>query len=198
VVIPEAEEFEVTPRRFTTAEGADYLPYAPGPDLVPDMTAAGMGHRIHTTGLTHDERGYPVMTAEAQDLLVNRLAEKITRHAGDIIRVEEDGLDGAEVVVVSYGITSRVSRAAIQQARDEGLPVGGLRLVTLWPFAEEYIRRLAGQVRGFVVPEINLGQMSLEVERCAAGRAVTLQVPHAGGWVHDPKDIYQAIVEVLQ
>ena len=60
----------------------------------------------------------------------------------------------------------------------------------------EKIRRLARSARGFVVPEINLGQMSLEVERCASGLARTIQVPHAGGWVHDPEDIYAALVEV--
>jgi 2-oxoglutarate ferredoxin oxidoreductase subunit alpha len=71
-----------------------------------------------------------------------------------------------------------------------------LRLITLWPFPEARIAELAHSVRGFVVPEINLGQIALEVERCAGGRARTIHVPHAGGWVHDPRDIYAAIVEV--
>jgi 2-oxoglutarate ferredoxin oxidoreductase subunit alpha len=71
-----------------------------------------------------------------------------------------------------------------------------LRLITLWPFPEARIAELARSVRGFVVPEINLGQIALEVERCAGGRARTIHVPHAGGWVHDPRSIYAAIVEV--
>jgi 2-oxoglutarate ferredoxin oxidoreductase subunit alpha len=196
VIIPAAEEIEVVPRRLTRLPPADYLPYRPGPDLVPEMVVAGDGYRIHTTGLTHDERGYPVMTAECQNQLVPRLVEKIRRNAADIIRVEQSNLDGAEAVLVSYGITSRVARAALQQARAEGRAVGELRLITLWPFPEEKVRELAKSIRGFVVPEINLGQMSLEVERCAAGRARTIQVPHAGGWVHDPERIYRALVEV--
>ena len=136
------------------------------------------------------------MTAEAQDVLVKRLVDKIQRNADDIIRNEEEDLDGAEVVLIAYGITSRVARAAVRKARDEGRAVGLLRLVTLWPFPEERVRELARTVKGFVVPEINLGQIALEVERCAAGQARTIAVTHAGGWVHDPEDIYRALVEV--
>ena len=54
-------------------------------------------------------------------------------------------------------------------------------------------RELAGKVNAFVVPELNYGQIYYEVERCAAGQAKTILVPHGGGWVHDPEDIYQAI-----
>jgi 2-oxoglutarate ferredoxin oxidoreductase subunit alpha len=71
-----------------------------------------------------------------------------------------------------------------------------LRLIIAWPFPEKLIRELAQKVNAFVVPEINYGQMVLEVERCAGGQAKTLLVPHGGGWVHDPEDIYQAIEEV--
>jgi 2-oxoglutarate ferredoxin oxidoreductase subunit alpha len=196
VIIPAAEEIELVPRRLTKLPPDEYLPYRPGEDLVPEMVAAGEGYRIHSTGLTHDERGYPAMSAECQQELVPRLMEKINKNADRIVRFEQVDLEGAEVVVISYGITSRVARAAIQKARDEGRAVGELRLITLWPFPEKKVRDLASAVKGFVVPEINLGQMSLEVERCAAGRARTVHVPHAGGWVHDPEQIYSALVEV--
>jgi 2-oxoglutarate/2-oxoacid ferredoxin oxidoreductase subunit alpha len=196
VVVPGSDAIELTPRRMTSLPPEEYFPYRPTADRVPEMVAAGQGYRFHTTGLTHDERGYPAMTAAAQEALVPRLIDKIRGNAADIIRVEETDVDGAEVVVVSYGITSRVARAAVQQARAEGRAVGELRLITLWPFPEARIAELSRSVRGFVVPEINLGQIALEVERCAGGRARTILVPHAGGWVHDPKKIHAAIVEV--
>ena len=198
VVIRQAEAIDLVPRRMTRKSPAEYRAYEPAQDLVPEMVAAGQGYRIHATGLTHDERGYPAMTADAQERLVRRLVDKVRLNADAIVRVEESNLAGAEVVVISYGITSRVARAAIQQARDAGLAVGELRLVTLWPFPERRVRELAGSVRGFVVPEINLGQMSLEVERCAAGRARTLHVPHAGGWVHEPERIFAALQEAAR
>jgi 2-oxoglutarate/2-oxoacid ferredoxin oxidoreductase subunit alpha len=199
VVIPEPDEIEIEPRRMTDVpRGGEYLPYSLDGDLVPAMTHAGLGHYPHITGLTHDERGYPAMNAETQATLVRRLCDKILENADDIIEVREDGVDDAEIVVVSYGITSRVCLPAIQQARAKGLKVGWLRLVTVWPFPDRLIRELAGRVKALVVPELNLGQVVCEVERCAQGQATTHLVPHAGGAVHDPEDILRVIEEAAQ
>jgi len=194
VLIPPAEEIAITPRRFHEGPKEGFQLFEPGPDLVPAMVKAGDGYRIHVTGLTHDDRGYPAMTAAAQDRKVRRLAEKIRRNAPEIMDVREDGMEDARVVVVTYGISSRTAIPAIQQARREGLRVGHLRLVVVWPFPEERIRDLAARVRSFVVPELNLGQIALEVERCAGGKAGVTLVGHAGGGVHNPHDIYRAIV----
>jgi 2-oxoglutarate ferredoxin oxidoreductase subunit alpha len=76
--------------------------------------------------------------------------------------------------------------------------VGFMRLIVVWPFPERRIRELAGSVKAFVVPEINYGQMVLELERCAAGKAKTTLVPHMGGGVHDPADICKAIEEAAK
>jgi 2-oxoglutarate ferredoxin oxidoreductase subunit alpha len=133
------------------------------------------------------------MNAEAQDRLIRRLVEKVEKYSEEIIELEEDGIDGAEVVVCTYGITARVSLIAVERARSEGIPVGMLRLVTVWPFPQGRVAEIARQVKAFVVPEINYGQMSLEVERSAGGAAKTILVPHMGGAVHDPQVILEAI-----
>jgi 2-oxoglutarate ferredoxin oxidoreductase subunit alpha len=198
VIIPPAEEIEIQPRRLSQSPPEEYLPYMPGDDLVPSMIIAGQGYKIHTTGLTHDERGYPAMTVEAQDKLVSRLINKIRLNADQIIHLEEEEIEGAEVVVLSYGISSRVALAAIDEARSTGIKVGRLRLITVWPFPEKRIKELAKKVKAFVVPEINYGQIVLEVERCAAGQAKTILVPHGGGDVHDPQDILEAIKESIR
>ncbi len=198
VVIPEADTIELTPRRMTKKKVGDYLPYEVGKDMIPDMAHAGQGHRYHITGLTHDERGYPDMSAERQDTLVRRLCDKIRKNADDIVMLEEDKIKGAEVIVVCYGITSRVSQAAIAGARKKGIKVGCVRMLTIWPFPENRIRTLAKKVKAFVVPEINYGQVSLEVERCAGGKADTVLVPHMGGSVHDPRVIQKAIEEAAR
>ena len=101
------------------------------------MVKAGDGYRFHVTGLTHDEQGYPVMNADCQEKLVRRLVDKIRNNADKIVRIEEADTDGADVVVVSYGITSRVALKAIQMAKAEGIKVGHLRLITVWPFPEK-------------------------------------------------------------
>jgi len=198
VVIPPVGEIEMAPRRKPAVSPEEYLPFKPDFDLIPPMANAGDGYRFHVTGLTHDEMGYPVMTAEAQDKLVRRLVGKIEKNKGDIIELEEDGIDDAEVVVCSYGISARVSHIAVKHARDEGIRVGVLRLITVWPFPGDRIREIAKQVSAFVVPEINYGQIALEVERYAAGMAKTILVPHMGGTVHNPGVILDAIKQAVR
>jgi 2-oxoglutarate ferredoxin oxidoreductase subunit alpha len=193
VVIPPADEIEVIDRRVFTGPREDYLPYKAGDDLVPPMVAAGDGYRIHTTGLTHDERGYPAMSAEVHNVLVRRLCNKILTNIDDIAILDEHHLEDADVVVVAYGISARISYRAVELAREKGIKCGLLRLVTVWPFPEERIRELASNVNAFVVPEVNLGQVVLEVERCAGGKAATHLVSNPGGHVHLPEEILEAI-----
>jgi 2-oxoglutarate/2-oxoacid ferredoxin oxidoreductase subunit alpha len=195
VVIPAADQIEVVPRRHTKQSVDDYEPYATNGDVVPEMAHAGEGYKFHVTGLTHDEHGYPNMTPPTQDKLIRRLQSKVREAAHRITLLEEEGLDHADVVVVSYGITSRVAQRAIEMARQRGLRVGKLRLITCWPFPEERIRTLAARVKALVVPELNLGQMVREVERASGGLARTFGVSHAGGSVHHPEDILRVIVE---
>jgi 2-oxoglutarate ferredoxin oxidoreductase subunit alpha len=194
VVIPRAENIDVVPRRLTSKTPDAYLPYRTDATLVPEFARAGDGYRFHTTGLTHDERGYPVMDEVCQAASVGRLLDKIRKNADRIVRIEETETEDADVVVVSFGITARVATMAARMARKEGVKVGFLRLVVVWPFPERRIRELARQVKAFVVPEINLGQIVLEVERCAGGEAAAIPVSHAGGGVHDPAVICEAIL----
>jgi 2-oxoglutarate ferredoxin oxidoreductase subunit alpha len=198
VVIPPVSEIEITPRRKSTVPPEEYLPFKPESDLVPPMVNTGDGYYFHVTGLTHDERGYPVMSAEAQDRLIRRLVEKVEKNKGEIIELEEDGIDDAEVIVCSYGISARVATMAVRWARDEGIRTGMMRLITVWPFPEDRIRELARRVKAFVVPEINYGQIALEVERCAGGIPKTILVPHMGGTVHSPELILEAIKQAVR
>jgi len=157
------------------------------------MALAGEGFRFHVTGLTHDERGYPDMSAEGNAWNVERIMNKIRDNLEDIIMIEEINLEDAEVVVVSYGISARTSLWPIELARKEGIRVGLLRLITVWPFPEDRIRKLAGSIEAFVVPEINMGQIVKEVERCAAGSARILGVHRPGGEVLDPVTVLDTI-----
>lgn len=194
VVVPEKEKIRPLPRRWYRGPKEKYRPFQPDADGVPPMVRAGKDFRIHITGLTHDERGYPVINAECQNLCVTRLVKKIRDNADKITICEEHSLEDAEVVVVAYGISARVAFKAIADAREKGVRVGMLRLITVWPFPERRVSELAQRVKAMVMPEINLGQVYLELERVVAGRCRTFLVPHCGGWVHDPKDIFEAIM----
>ncbi len=198
VVIPPADEIEITPRRYWDGPQEGFLLYKAGKDGVPPMVKAGEGYNVHVTGLTHDERGYPVMTAAAQEKLVHRLVNKIRLNAEAIVEAREDQVDGADVVVVSFGITSRVAIPAIEQARREGLRVGHFRLITAWPFPKRRVGELSVKAKAFVVPEINYGQMVHEVERSLRRTVPVVPVSHGGGSVHNPKDIHNAIVNSLK
>ena len=200
VVIPDPEEVEIINRpevRRGDVEPDHFRIYRDsskkGDGYVSPMVAAGEGYRIHVTGLTHDERGYPAMNARTHEWNVNRLIEKIRKHRDDIIQMEEQDIDDAEVVVVSYGISARTSLWPIEQARQEGIRVGYLRLISVWPFPEDRIRQLAKGIRAFVVPEINMGQIGREVERCAAGQAHVLGANSPGGDVLEPEYVLNVI-----
>jgi 2-oxoglutarate ferredoxin oxidoreductase subunit alpha len=199
VVIPPAEKIKVTERRWTSKKPGEYKPFEPAAgSLVPEMVKAGDGYRIHVTGLTHDDRGYPNMTVPAHEKMQLRLNDKIMNNVEKIVRFDAQDLDNAEVVVVSYGITSRIAQKAMQLAREQGIRVGSFRLITAWPFPEKQIAELSRKVKAFVVPELNLGQMVLEVERIANGRCRTIPVPHVGGTVHDPSVILKKIQEAVR
>ena len=198
VVIPKPEDIEIVPRKLTAQSPEQYLPYRANGKGIPEFARAGDGYRFHTTGLTHNEKGYPVMSEECQDVSVRRLIDKIRLNADKIVRFEEEGTKGADVVLVTYGITARVAQMAMEIAREQGIKVGVLRLIVAWPFPEKRIRELAGKVKAFVVPEVNFGQMVLEVQRVAEGRASTVLVSHAGGGVHEPETIVEAIVGAIK
>ena len=198
VVIPPAEEIELVERKWYTGPKDKYLPFELDKDGIPFLVKAGDGYRFHITGLTHDERGYPLLNSEAQDIKVRHIVDKINDNADKIIILEEEGIDGADIVVISYGITSRVAFRAVQTARKAGIKVGTIRLITAWPFPEKLINKLAEKVKAFVFPEINYGQMVREVERSSAGQTKVFPVHHCGGGVHNPDDIFKVIKEAAK
>ncbi|MFO7734254.1 MAG: 2-oxoacid:acceptor oxidoreductase subunit alpha [Candidatus Aminicenantes bacterium] len=198
VVIPPADQIEITPRRYTTLPPGEYLPFKPGPDMIPEMFKAGDGYRLHVTGLTHDFKGYPAMNPEVQEQLVRRLVDKIRLNAPKIWRFEETGVEDADVVLVTYGITSRVAVEAVEAARAKGIKVGMLRLIVVWPFPEPRIFELACQGKALVMAEMNYGQIFYEVERAARGKAPVVLAGHGGGTVHEIGDIVKKIEEAYR
>ena len=195
VVIPPADEIPRIDRKKPSHGPGEkiFFSYAPDEDLVPPIAHAGEGYKVHMTGLTHDERGYPALNAPTHDKLVNRLVDKVRLNAADIEMYEEIGTDDAETVVISFGCTARSARHAVMAARNEGIKCGFLRLITIWPFPENRIRELidGGKVKRFIVPEVNLGQLRREVERLTS--LPVLRLNHAGGEMPVPNRILELI-----
>jgi 2-oxoglutarate ferredoxin oxidoreductase subunit alpha len=197
VVIPTADKIQLEPRNYTKKKPGQAGPFENEKHEIPPLLPVGEGYHFHVTGLTHDQRGYPAIDAEAQAWKVQHLVDKVRLHADEIIRFEEDEVEGADVVVLAYGISSRVVRPAIDLARKQGLKVGLLKLITIWPFPEAHIRQLADKVQSIVTVEMNMGQVHFEVERCAQGKCATHLVGHTGGAVHKPEVILAAIKESI-
>ncbi len=197
VVIPNAKEIKRTSRPAPKGRKDRFKPYTPGPNGVAPMPAAGEGYHVHITGLTHDEKGYPVMTVDAQAEMMARITNKIYKNLDDIIITESYRLEDAEIAIVSYGVSTRTSLAAVDEARKMGIKAGLLRLVTVWPFPEAQIRHLAKRVKGFVTVEINLGQIHLEVQRCAGGKAPAYLVGHPGGTIISPDQVIAMLKEAF-
>lgn len=163
--IPQAE------RKQPTCAPEDYLAYGcEEGSKVPAMAAFGSGYRWHVTGLIHDETGFPKGTGAATKSAQDRLRTKLEDNLDDIVQVENYRMEDAEFAVVAFGGAARTAYEAIDMARAEGLKVGFVRPVTIWPFAEKQMKELAGKVKGILVHELNCGQYVLEVERAVAGK----------------------------
>ena len=157
VIIPPADQIPFVARKRPAHPPGEqvFLSYAPGDDLVPPMAHAGEGYKVHMTGLTHDERGYPALNAKTHNALVNRLVDKIRLNAAEIEMFEEFGTDDADTIVISFGCTARSARHAVMEARSRGSKCGYLRLITVWPFPEDAhprTHRSRGKVQRFIVP----------------------------------------------
>jgi len=193
VVIQPAEKMKIVNRKKPNVPPEKYMPFMPDDNLVPPMACFGEGFSFHATGLTHDEHGYPqTQSSEVQQRLVKRLCDKIRKNADKIIRVEEVMLEDADVVVLAYGIVARAALSAVRKAREEGIKAGLLRPITLWPFPEKTIARIAQQAKKIVVPEMNCGQLVREVERSAKETPVVF-LSKLGEDPHTPMEILEAI-----
>lgn len=168
--IPQAE------RKQPTCPPEEYLAYGCDDGTkVPAMAAFGSGYRWHVTGLIHDETGFPKGTGAATVAAQDRLRTKIDDNLEDIVQVEYYKMEDADFAVVAFGGAARTAYEAVDLARAEGLKVGFVRPITIWPFAEKQIKDVAAKVKGILVHELNCGQYVLEVERAVAGKVpVTL------------------------
>lgn len=197
VTIPFQNEVLNIPRAKVTIDKEKYHPFRTGystPSKVPEMDKFGEIYHTHLTGLTHDWKAYPVTDdPDVHEKLVTRFYEKISDNRADIIRLEENSVEDAEIIIVSYGISARPSLAAVERARKKGIKAGLLRLITIWPFADERILELSEQVRVMIVPEMNMGQIYHKVVEYSQGNCQVVRFPKIGGKLHRPQDIYSEI-----
>jgi 2-oxoglutarate ferredoxin oxidoreductase subunit alpha len=164
------DEIPQPERKQPTCKPEDFKAYATDKSLVPAMPPFGSGYRWHVTGLVHDETGFPKGTPEATVESTNRLHDKLYNNLDDIVEVENFKMDDAEYAIVAFGGAARAVYEAVNLARAEGIKVGLVRPITIWPFAEKQMKALATKVKHIMVHELNYGQYVEEVERVIAGK----------------------------
>ena len=111
---------------------------------------------------------------------------------------EEIGLDGAKLVVVAFGSSARVSVDAVQAARAEGLPVGMIRPITLWPFPKNAFQKIRFSVRSFLDVEMNAGQMQEDLERVVGPDVTTHHLGQGGGKIIYPDEVLEEIKKLMR
>ena len=193
LVIPPEEELVVVNRKKPTVSPEEYLPFKADEDLVPPMAVFGEGYHFYATGLTHDERGYPVMTDEAQLKLVPRLCDKIRLNTHKITQAISTETDDAELLLVAYGGEARTAIRAVKDARAEGMSIGLFRPVTIWPFPREELKIAAANAQHVFVAELNYGQLFGEVERVIRHEVPVHLIPRVCGTPHTPQQLLNEI-----
>jgi 2-oxoglutarate ferredoxin oxidoreductase subunit alpha len=196
IVFPEPGEIEVVSRKAPTVPPEQYKPYDTQFGDVPPLASYGTGYKFHVTGLNKMQDGFPTTKADVVQAEEERQVRKVNANVDDIVQFEEYMLDDAEVVVVAYGSTSRSARYAVNVAREQGIKAGMFRIKTFWPFPDKQIKALAQKAKGFIVPEMNLGMCSIEIERNVQGKAPVLGIFRVDGEPINPDQIVEKIKEV--
>ncbi len=191
VELPAYEKVEKVERAVTEAPSA-YKAFRNAPGDVPPMASFGQGYRYHITGLLHDEVGFPTQRLDEIDPWLERVNHKLDHHVEDILLYQQDYQPGARTALLSYGASARTARHAMKELRSKGERISLLTLQTIWPFPEAAVEQLADSVERIVVPEMNLGQLALEVER-VIGRRKVVRVNRANGEMITPDMIVSAL-----
>ncbi len=196
IELPDPSALDHVERAQTRVPPEWYKPYENDPSDVPPLIPFGEGYRYHVTGLLHDERGYPTDNSAEIQAWGDRVFRKLDRSLSDILLYRADGVEDADTLLIAYGATVRSARHALRMARDRGGKVGLLELKTIWPFPEEVVGHAAQRLHRVVVAEMNLGQLTREVERVVGAHKVH-HVGRADGKLIAPGEILAAIEELV-
>lgn len=192
---------ELTPtvtktRKWATGPAEGFEPYAVTDDMIPPFPRPGDGYRSHTSGLTHAPSGFPTQQPELAEAALGRTAEKLTLHSDLIESWQAIECDDAEVVIVTIGISARTAQQAVTDLRSNGVKAGLFRPITLWPFPEQALRKHTKAAHTVLVPEMNQGQLVLEVSRILRDKTVVSQAKFDGEAI-TPDEISAKVNEML-
>lgn len=167
----------------------DLVKPLPVPDKPWALKGKGVGPRKMIYAAPFDDPGLIQLNQE--------LAEKYRQIEEKEQRWEEILLDGAKLVVLAFGSAARVALDAVQVARAEGLPVGMIRPITLWPFPQKGLAKLRQTAKAFLDVEMNAGQMQEDLERVVGPDFPIYHLGQGGGKIIYPDEVYEEIKRVM-
>ena len=195
-VINEIKPEDIINRKQPTCDPKDYMPFKVDEDGIAPLASYGSDYIIRLSGSTHDDSGFPNTKPENADKFVRHYTDKIEKNKKDITIVREYNMEDAEYAIITFGCSTRPALEAMEMLKEEGKKVGILQLVTLWPFAEEEVMKVCNQVKGVVVPELNLGQLIGEVKKVNQNNIPIVGVNKVNSMSIHPNEIIDKIREV--
>lgn len=195
VEIPQSNELEIYERMKINIDKKDYKIYDQS-TLVPPMANFSDGYRYHVTGLMHDETGFPTNSTKQTQILMDRLMDKINKNLDDILIYDEYKVEDCEELFITFGCMSRCTKDAVDYLREQGIKAGLFTVKTVWPFPEDKVKELSSKAKNIYVPELNYGQMVLEVQRVCDGSCKIIGINKYNGEIITPDDIIEKVMEV--
>ncbi|MDY6965372.1 MAG: 2-oxoacid:acceptor oxidoreductase subunit alpha [Halobacteriota archaeon] len=203
VVIPSAEEIKerVVERKIAPEKRFKPFTYEEKGELIvpPPLQLGTHAFPFWLPTVSHNEFGIPILDTVPQGSfkMVQRLCDKITKNEEKITRTQSYYMDDADVAVIAYGLPARTGLRAVREAREQGIKAGLLRLLTIWPFASSAVEKAAESVKSIIVPEINMGQLFIEIDRVAAKNGISAHLITQISKLHEPHEILSKIKEVI-
>ncbi len=199
--LPDPATLDVVERKLASPKpGEKYRPFAMDQGDVPPMGAYFRGYRFHLTGLNSNEYGYPTIDPAMIQAQQERMMNKVSNHVDEMLKNDTFNLEEADILTVSVGSTGSAAKQASKDMTAVGNNgLGVFRPITLWPFPEKELDALiaSGKYKGLFVPEANLGQLVLEVERINRGRLPIRTLQKVNGFPVTPDDIVERVKEVF-
>lgn len=198
VDLTELEKLEVIDRKKSICSKEDFKAYEYTEDSIPNMEKIGDGFKFHVTGLMHDETGFPTNSTKEANRLLTRLNDKIVNNLEDILLYENYYTDDCKLLIVTFGCMVRCSKEVVDNLREKGIKIGLIAIKTVWPFPEKLVEDFSKNVDYIFVPEMNMGQMILEVERIVKNNCQVVGINKYNGEIITPDEIVASIEGVIE
>jgi len=129
--------------------------------------------------------------------LVNKIGKKYEKMQDDV-EYELVNMENPDIVIVAYGTVARIVKTTIQKGKQEGINIGLIRPITLYPFPSKVINQYADKVNHILVSEMSLGQMVEDVRLAVEGKAKVSFYGRTGGVVMSPSEVLEKVKKILK